>query len=204
MNELRGPWERAQGRRETPGALEEGSLSTGANPQLQLKPQGGLGWAAGDERGTCCPCMLWFNPCSVCGGRLGFCCVSVSCSVSTVTQSLLLFSWTHVQVLAIPRTAARQAFLSFTVSWGLLKFMSIESVMPSNHLIFCRPLLLLLSICPSIKVFSNELALCIRWSKTRCTFLELQLELEAIFSDFRATAVSVRSGSQHPSIQQLY
>ena len=132
VNELRGPWERAQGRRETPGALEEGSLSTGANPQLQLKPQGGLGWAAGDERGTCCPCMLWFNPCSVCGGRLGFCCVSVSCSVSTVTQSLWLFIWTHVQVLAIPRTAARQAFLSFTVSWGLLKLMSIESVMPSR------------------------------------------------------------------------
>ena len=59
-----------------------------------------------------------------------------------------------------PRTAARQASLSFTISWGLLKPMSIESVMPSNHLILCRPLLPP-SIFPSIRVFSNESALCI-------------------------------------------
>ena len=76
--------------------------------------------------------------------------------------------------------------------------------MLSNHLIFCRRLLVPPSVCPSIKVFPNESPLCIRWSKTRCTFLELQLELEAIFSDFRAMALSVRSGSQHPFIQQLY
>ena len=62
-------------------------------------------------------------------------------------------------------TATCQASLSFTISQSLLKLMSIESVMPSNHLILCRPLLLLPSIFPSIRVFSNELALHIRWPK---------------------------------------
>ena len=62
-------------------------------------------------------------------------------------------------------TAACQASLSITNSLSLPKLMSIESVMPSNHLILCRPLLLLLSIFPSIRVFSNESALCIRWPK---------------------------------------
>ena len=57
------------------------------------------------------------------------------------------------------------ASLSFAISQGLLKLMSIESVMPSNHLILCRPLLLLPSIFPRIRVFSNESALCIRWPK---------------------------------------
>ena len=61
--------------------------------------------------------------------------------------------------------AARQASLSITNSRGPPKLMSTESVMPSNHLILCHPLLLLLSIFPSIRVFSNESALCIRWSK---------------------------------------
>ena len=60
--------------------------------------------------------------------------------------------------------ATHQASLSFTISWSLLKLKSIESVMPSNHLILCRPLLLLPSVFPSIRVFSTELALCIRWS----------------------------------------
>ena len=63
-----------------------------------------------------------------------------------------------------PWTAARQAFLSFTISLSLLKLMSIDSVIPSNHLVLCRPLLLLPSIFPSIRVFSNdELVLRIRW-----------------------------------------
>ena len=64
-----------------------------------------------------------------------------------------------------PWIAARQASLSFTVSWSLLKLMFIELVMPFNHLIFCYPLLLLPSIFPSIKVFSSESALHIRWPK---------------------------------------
>ena len=67
--------------------------------------------------------------------------------------------------LCTPLTAARQAPLSFTISWSLLKLMSIELVMPSNHLIFCCPLLLLSSIFPSIRVFSSDLALHIRWPK---------------------------------------
>ena len=64
-----------------------------------------------------------------------------------------------------PWTAARQAALSITNSQSLLKLMSIESVMPSNHLILCHPLLLLPSIFPSIRVFSNESVLHIRWPK---------------------------------------
>ena len=66
---------------------------------------------------------------------------------------------------ATPWTAAHQASLSFTVSRSLLKPMSIESVMPSNHLIICRPLLLLPSVFPSIGVFSSASALCTRWPK---------------------------------------
>ena len=64
-----------------------------------------------------------------------------------------------------PWTAAHQASLSITNSWNLLKLMSIKSVMPSNHLILCRPLLLLPSIFPSIRVFSNESVIHIRWPK---------------------------------------
>ena len=62
----------------------------------------------------------------------------------------------HVRLLAIPWTAACQASLSFTMSWSLLKVMSLESVMPSNLLILCRPLLLLPSLFPNIRAFSNE------------------------------------------------
>ena len=65
----------------------------------------------------------------------------------------------------IPWTAAHQASLSFTISQSLLKFMSIELLMLSNHLILCCPLCLLSSIFPSIRVFSNKLAICIRWPK---------------------------------------
>ena len=74
-------------------------------------------------------------------------------------------SLSHVRLFATPWTAAHQASLSITNSWSLPKAMSIESVMPSNHLILCCPLLLLLSIFPSIWVFPNESALCIRWPK---------------------------------------
>ena len=70
-----------------------------------------------------------------------------------------------VRLFVTPWTTACQASLSITNSWSLLKLMSIELVIPSNHLILCRPLLLLPSIFSSIKVFSNELALCIKWPK---------------------------------------
>ena len=72
---------------------------------------------------------------------------------------------TCLWVFGTPWTAARQASLSFTISQTLLKLMSIESIMPSNPLILFHPLFLLPSIFPSIRVFSNELALCIRWPK---------------------------------------
>ena len=74
-------------------------------------------------------------------------------------------SLSRVRLFATPRTAARQASLSITNSRSLPKLMSIELVMPSNHVILCRPLLLLPSIFPSIRVFSNESALRIRWPK---------------------------------------
>ena len=74
-------------------------------------------------------------------------------------------SLSHVQLFATPWTVARQASLSITNSRSLLRLMPIESVMPSNHLILCRPLLLLPSIFPSIRVFSSESGLHIRWPK---------------------------------------
>ena len=74
-------------------------------------------------------------------------------------------SLSSVQLFTTPCSTAHQASLSITNSWRLLKFMSIESVMPSNHLILCCPLLLLPSIFSSIRVFFNESALRIRWPK---------------------------------------
>ena len=76
-----------------------------------------------------------------------------------------LQSLSRVRLFVTPWTAARQTSLYITNSRSLLRLMSIELVMPSNHLILCHSLLLLLSIFPSIRVFSNESALCIRWSK---------------------------------------
>ena len=81
----------------------------------------------------------------------------ICCCCCSVVQSC--------PALCDPMDCACQASLSFTISRGLLKLMSIETMMPSNHLILCRPLLFLLSIFPSIRVFSNESALCIRWPK---------------------------------------
>ena len=84
---------------------------------------------------------------------------------------MLLFSFSsvqslsHVQLFATPWTAAHQASLSITNSQSLLRLMSIELVMPSNHLILCHPFLLLPSVFPSIRVFSNESVLHIRWPK---------------------------------------
>ena len=96
---------------------------------------------------------------------------------------LVVQSLSHVQLFVIQLTAAGQASLYFTVSKSLLKFMSIESVMPSNHLIFCCFLLLLLSIFPSTRVFSNELVLRITWPKRwsfRVSIRKLKLYLKAM------------------------
>ena len=91
-------------------------------------------------------------------------------------------SLSHVRLFATPWIAARQASLSITDSQSLLKLMSIESVMPSNHLIHCRPLLLLPSIPLSIRVFSNESTLCIRWP------------------NYRSFSFSTSPSSEHPGL----
>ena len=86
-------------------------------------------------------------------------------SVDIDTEISSVQSLSHVQLFEIPWTAARQTSLSISNSWSLLKLLSIESVMSSNHLILCYPLLLLPPIFPSIKVFSDESILHIRWPK---------------------------------------
>ena len=82
---------------------------------------------------------------------------TIYCPVAQSGPTLCIFE--------TPWTAACQASLSFSISWSLLKLMSIKSVMPSNHLILCHPILLLPSILPSIRVFSNDSVLHIRWPK---------------------------------------
>ena len=92
--------------------------------------------------------------------------VNLETAVATGLEKVsFVQSLSRVRLFATPWTAAHQASLSITNSQSSPKLMSIESVMPSSHLILCRPLLLLPSIFPSIKVFSNESALCIRWPK---------------------------------------
>ena len=84
------------------------------------------------------------------------------CRISVIVGIHLL---SHVQLFATPWAAARQTSLSFTISWNLLKLMSLELVIPSNHLILWHPLFLLASIFPSIRIFSSESALHIKWPK---------------------------------------
>ena len=101
------------------------------------------------------PCLLHWSVGSLPLNHL----VKPTCCFSSI-QSL-----SHIQLFATLWTVAHQASLSTTNSQSLLKPMSSESVMPSNHLILCHPLLLLPSVFPSIRVFSKEWALCIRWPK---------------------------------------
>ena len=87
--------------------------------------------------------------------------------VRCVLDDVIVQSFSHVQIFAIPWTTACQASLSFTISWCLFRLMSVELMMPSNHLLFCSPLLLLSSIFPGIRVFSNTGC----WvSKSHCVF----------------------------------
>ena len=102
------------------------------------------------------------GPLTPCLGQLA---LKVQFQFSSTLQFSSVQSLSRVWLFAIPWTAACQASLSITHSWSLLKLMSIESVMPSNHLILCHPLLLPPSIFPRIRVFSNESVLCIRWPK---------------------------------------
>ena len=102
---------------------------------------------------------------------------SKSIHISVVVQPL-----SCVWLFAAPWTTARQASLSFTTSQSLLKLISIELVMPSNHLIFCCPLLLLSSIFPSIRVFPNESALHIRWTTYWSFSISLSNEYSGLIS----------------------
>ena len=112
----------------------------------------------------------------VCCMSLWFCCVSLKfLHPMVISQFSSVQSLSHVRLFATPWIAAHQASLSIANSWSLLRFMSIESVIPSNHLILCRPLLLPPSIFPSIRVFSSESVLHIRWPKMLySTYLKLK------------------------------
>ena len=120
-----------------------------------------------------------------------------------VVQSLC---WVWLSVT--PWTAAHQASLS-TISQSLLKLMSIESMMPSNHLVLCHPLLLLPSIFPSIRVFSNESVLCIRWSKYWSFSFSISLSNEYLglisfridWLDLLAVQGTLKSLLQHHSLK---
>ena len=123
-------------------------------------------------------------------------------------------SWFVVQLLSgvlffvTPWTAARQASLSFTISWSLIKLMCIESVMPPNHLILCHPLLLP-SVFPSIRVFSSELALHIRWPKYWTFSFSISLSNESSglyyfridWFDLLAAQETLKSWLQHHSLK---
>ena len=116
----------------------------------------------------------------------------------------------HVWLFATSWTAAGQASLSFTISLNLFKPMSIELMMPSSHLILCRPLLLFPSIFPSIRVFSNESALHIRWSKywSFCFSISPFNEYSGLISfrmdwlDLLAVQGTLKSLLQHHTVQK--
>ena len=145
------------------------SPSVSAGRQQRQRPEARLKWgAAGLQDGGAPglgPRRPLLCPAAFCPGSPVFVnrsislahCLSPRCHCCSVARLCLS--------LCNPRTAARQASLSFTVSQSLLKLLAVELVMSSNHLILCQLLLLLPSIFPSIRVFSNELALCIRWPK---------------------------------------
>ena len=109
--------------------------------------------------------LLWIAKHLLCSGNPSGTKIHFLMKVFSLLKTFLLFSHSVMFDSVIPRTAARQVCLSLTVSWSLLKLMSIELVMPSNHLILCCLFLLLSSIFPFIRVFPNELAVCIRWPK---------------------------------------
>ena len=121
------------------------------------------------------------------------------------TVSSVQFSSSVMSDSATPWTAARQASLSITKSWSLLKLMSIELEMPSNHLILCHLLLLLSSIFPSIRVFSNESVLCITWPKYWSFSISLSSEYSGLISfrmdwlDLLAVQGTLKSLLQHQS-----
>ena len=131
--------------------------------------------------------------------------IMTSSSFSSVQFSSVQFL-SCVWLSVTPRTAAHQASLSITNSWNLPKLLSIESVMPSNHLILCHPLLLLPSVFPCIRVFSNESVLCIRWPKYWSFSISLPNEYLGLISfridwfDLLAVQRTLKSLLQHTAI----
>ena len=132
----------------------------------------------------------------------------LSLQFACTSALLLLFSRSVMSnSLRPPWTAACQASLSFTISWSLLKLIYIESVMPSNHLILCHPLLLLPSIFPSNSVFSNESALHIRWSEYWSFNISPSNEDSGLISfridwfDFLAVQGTLKGLLQHNSLK---
>ena len=113
----------------------------------------------------------------------------------------------HVQLFVTPWTAACQASLSIAISHSLLKLMSTESMMPSNHLILCRPFLLPHSIFPNIRVFSNESVLHIRWLKNRSFSFNISpsnehsglISFRMVWLDLLAVQGTLKSLLQHHS-----
>ena len=125
-----------------------------------------------------------------------------------MSQENSVQSLSHVRLFATPWTTARKASLSITNSWSLLRLTSIESVMPSNHLILC-PLLLLPSVSPSIRVFSNKSALHIRWPKYWSFSFNINLSNEHLglisfrmdWLDLLAVQGTLKSLLQHHSLK---
>ena len=136
---------------------------------------------------------LWQNRNSTAAGKISF------SSWYQFSQSVQLLSC--VRLFATPWTAACRASLSITNSQSLLKLMSIELVLPSNHLILCCPLLLLPSIFPSITVFSSESVLCIRWLKYSASASVLPVNLISFRIDWLDLLV-VHSSVQFSSVAQ--
>ena len=166
--------------------VESITLNWAQRSRTEQRAAGPCGWWEWSHSHLCCPadCWLWWGSCSApfptrnAGslekgshphqyqrGRSSLNPAYPCCHAPPPPQFSSVQSLSHVQLFVTPWTAACQAFLSITNSRSLPKLMSTESVMPSNHLIFCRPLLLLPSIFPRIRVFSNESALRIRWPK---------------------------------------
>ena len=147
-----------------------------------------------NEMATHSSILVWEIPCRVEPGQLqSVGSQRIGHDLATQQQLsytyMIFFLWhgggvqslSHVQLLATPWTAICQASLSFTISWSLLKLMSIESVMSSSHFILSRPLFLLPSIFPSIRVFSNESVLCSRCQSIRTSASVLPMNIQGWF-----------------------
>ena len=131
-----------------------------ASPPVYPCPPGSPDPQSFSQSGFLFPLLPWALLFSLLGTSLSSTNLPLKCAGPSSVQSL-----SHVRLFATPWTAGHQASLSIINSRSLLKLLSIESVMPSNQLILCCPLLLPPSIFPSIRVFSNESVLCIRWPK---------------------------------------